>query len=100
MKIRIAERGEKYVKIEVEGEGHTFLHALQDELIRDNDVEYAGYHIPHPIERRGIIIVRVKHGDPVDKLKRAAERLKDDIDVVGKLFSEAKAGKSYGEKGS
>ncbi|MDW8061704.1 MAG: DNA-directed RNA polymerase subunit L [Nitrososphaerota archaeon] len=89
MEIRVLESGERYVKIEVDGEDHTLLHALQDEALKDDNVEYIGYHIPYPLERKGIIIVRVKSGDPISVLKKVAERIIDDIDEISKLLLEA-----------
>lgn len=89
MEIRILESGERYVKIEVDGEDHTLLHALQDEALKDDNVEYVGYHIPYPLERKGIIIVRVKSGDPISVLKKVAERIINDIDEISKLLLEA-----------
>jgi len=89
MEIRVLEAGEKYIKIEVDGEDHTLLHALQDEALRDENVEYIGYHIPYPLERKGVIIVRVKEGDPIAILEKAAEKMIKDIDEISKLFLEA-----------
>jgi DNA-directed RNA polymerase subunit L len=89
MEVRVLEAGDRYVKLEVKGEDHTLLHALQDEALKDEDVEYVGYHIPYPLERRGIIVVRVKNGNPIEVLERAAKRVIGDIDGIYKLFLEA-----------
>lgn len=92
MEVKIIERWDKYAKIEVEGEDHTLLHALQDEALRDENVEYVGYHIPYPLERKGIIVIKVKEGDPIVALKKAAKKIIEDMDMIHKLFLETSKG--------
>ena len=50
MKINILKKTKNELKIEIEGEGHTFCNLLQDALLEDKSVEMAGYDIPHPLQ--------------------------------------------------
>jgi len=56
------------LKIEIEGEGHTFCNALQQVLLEDRSVEFAGYELTHPLVGQPVIYIRVKE-------KRKPERV-------------------------
>ncbi len=76
MRIKVLERRKNLLKIELEGESHTFCNALQEALLQDEDVELASYHTPHPLAANSIVTVRTKKGSPEEALARAAELLK------------------------
>ena len=64
------------LKIEIEGEGHTFCNALQQVLLKDRSVEFAGYNVTHPLVGQPVIYIRVKgKGTPERVLINAAKKL-------------------------
>ncbi len=77
MKVHIIYEKEREMKLEIEGEGHTFCNVLRKVLIEDDRVEMAGYTIPHPLTSNPIIYLHTKNGyNPKEVLKDAAERLR------------------------
>jgi DNA-directed RNA polymerase subunit L len=55
--------------------GHTLCNLLQKRLLEDENVDLAGYNIPHPLVSNSIIYVRTK-GDvkPKSALLKAVEK--------------------------
>lgn len=88
MKIETLTETENELKIRIEGEGHTFCQALQESLLEDEAVEYAGYRLQHPLISQPIIYVRVKKGSPRRALISAAEKVGAKADEFKKLWKE------------
>lgn len=66
------------LKIEVEGAGHTLCNILQKRLLEDENVDMAGYDVPHPLASNLMIYVRTKDTEkPETALRRAIERARD-----------------------
>ena len=89
MRIRILERGERSLKIEIIGEGHTFCNLLRDFLLRNPDVEFAAYRIDHPLVSNPVFYVRTKDGEPEEALKKAAEDIVAALENFKNIFSSA-----------
>jgi DNA-directed RNA polymerase subunit L len=89
MKVRILERGERSLKIEIIGEGHTFCNLLRDFLLRNPDVEFAAYRIDHPLVSNPVFYVRTKDGRPEEALRKAAEDMVVALEDFKKIFSSA-----------
>ncbi|MEM2926756.1 MAG: DNA-directed RNA polymerase subunit L [Candidatus Bathyarchaeia archaeon] len=90
MKLKILKQDGGFLELEIEGEGHTFCNALQDSLLKDEDVYLAGYTIPHPLEKKAILQVRMKgEKNPLQALMRAADRLKADAQAFMEAFQKA-----------
>jgi DNA-directed RNA polymerase subunit L len=87
MKVRILERGERSLKIEIVGEGHTFCNLLRDFLLRNTDVEFAAYRIDHPLVSNPVFYVRTKNKRPEEALKKAAEDMVATLEDFKKVFS-------------
>ena len=49
MQPRIIENSRYEVKIEIQGESHSFPNLLRKTLLEEPSVEFAGYHIDHPL---------------------------------------------------
>jgi len=82
MKITVLEKAKNELRIEIEGEGHTFCNLLQHILLEDKTVEMAGYNIPHPLVGKPILRVKTREGrSPEEALLKALER-------IGELSSE------------
>ncbi|MEM3442416.1 MAG: DNA-directed RNA polymerase subunit L [Candidatus Bathyarchaeia archaeon] len=78
MNVRILKKTSNELKMEVEGVGHTFCNLLQNKLLEDENVDFAGYDIPHPLASNPIIYVRTKGNVKPeealsDAIKRASE---------------------------
>jgi DNA-directed RNA polymerase subunit L len=74
------------VRIEIEGEGHTFCNVLQKALLEDETVETASYDIPHPLVSSPIVYVRMKEIRKPEKRPETA--LKDsDPDATTTIHS-------------
>jgi len=89
MKIRILERDERSLKLEIIGEGHTFCNLLRDFLLRNPNVEFAAYRIDHPLVSNPVFYVRAKDGRPEEALKRAAEDIVTTLEKFKNIFSSA-----------
>ncbi|MGC8895295.1 MAG: RpoL/Rpb11 RNA polymerase subunit family protein [Candidatus Bathyarchaeia archaeon] len=78
MKIKTLKKTSNELKIEVEGVGHTLCNLLQKRLLEDENVDLAGYDIPHPLASNSVIYVRTK-GDvkPEEALLRAVEKTRE-----------------------
>ncbi len=90
MKLKVLKETDNEIRVEVQGEGHTFCNALQDVLLNDKDVEFAGYSIDHPLISEPVIFIRTKGElNPRIVLIRAAEKLKSQTDDVRQAFESA-----------
>jgi len=76
MKVTILERKSNELKVEIEGEGHTFCNVLQKALLEDDTIEMAAYDIPHPLISHPIVYVRTKgRRNPEIALREAVEKI-------------------------
>jgi len=77
MKVKLLRKESNELRIEIEGEGHTFCNMLQKALLEDETVEMAGYDIPHPLMTKTIVYVRTKDKrKPEAALRDAAAKLR------------------------
>ncbi len=90
MKVRVLKKESNELKIEIEGEGHTFCNALQKVVLEDDDVEVAGYDVPHPMVSNPTFYVRTKgRRKPETVLEGAAKRLQKRSDEFRVAFEKA-----------
>jgi len=78
MKVNVLNKTKNELKIELEGAGHTICNLLRRKLLEDENVDLAGYDIPHPLASNPILYVRTK-GDvkPEDALLEAVRKILD-----------------------
>ncbi len=76
LRIEIKRTKPKEAEIEVYGETYTLLVPLAQSLLSLDFVEFAGFDVPHPLEEKGVLYVRVKDGDPIDAVFAAINNLK------------------------
>lgn len=90
MKVNVLKRTENELKIEVEGAGHTLCNLLQRKLLEDENVDMAGYDIPHPLASNPVIYVKTK-GDisPEEALLKAIDKLLEVSEEFGKALEKA-----------
>ncbi len=90
MQLKVSERKPNELRIEIEGEGHTFCNLLESVLLEDEEVEYASYDIKHPLVANPILVIRTKGKvKPETALKRAAEKILQRGKELGEEFSKA-----------
>jgi DNA-directed RNA polymerase subunit L len=84
MEIKTLKRTSNELRIEVEGIGHTVCNLLQKRLVEDENVDLAGYDVPHPLASSSVIYVRTKGSvRPEEALQKAVEKIR----VTNKEFS-------------
>jgi len=77
VQVKVLEKKPNELKIEVEGEDHSFCNVLQKTLLEDETIEMAGYDILHPLVSNPIVYVRTKgQRRPETALKNAAEKIR------------------------
>ncbi len=81
MNVKVLNRTPDEMRLEIEGEGHTFCNVLQKALLEDETVETASYDIPHPLVSFPIVYVKMKEKRTPEKrpetaLKDAAEKIR------------------------
>lgn len=90
MKITVLEKKPNELKIEIQGEGHTFCNVFQKALLEDSNVEIAGYNIPHPLTSSPIVYVRTKGKyKPETALQEAVKKIMQQTDEFLKSFEKA-----------
>lgn len=88
MNIKVLKRSKGLLKVEVEGEGHTFGHLLQEALLDDKNVDWAGYDLPHPLFSKPTVTIRMKgEAAPAKALERAAKKIRQDTEEFIEKFT-------------
>ncbi|KAK1245242.1 hypothetical protein MKX08_004871 [Trichoderma sp. CBMAI-0020] len=67
-------------------EGHTLGNALRYIIMKNPDVEFCAYSIPHPSEPKMNIRIQTYDGTAVNALKKGLSDLQDVCDVVAEKF--------------
>ena len=96
MKIKVLNNTKNELKIEIVGEGHTFCNALQNTLLKNSTVEFAGYNLAHPLIAEPTLYIRTKgRRKPETALMEAVKILEKEVEEIGKTFEDAlKRGKT------
>ncbi len=90
MKVKVLKKTENEFKIEIEGAGHSLCNLLQKRLLEDEDVDLAGYDVPHPLASNPILYVRIKgQVKPEDALREAAEKAREMNEEFSKELNKA-----------
>jgi DNA-directed RNA polymerase subunit L len=90
LKVNVLKKSKGFLKVEVEGEGHTFGHLMQDALLQDKTVDWAGYDLPHPLFNKPVITLRMKgEASPEKALERAARKVHTDTEEFIEKFTAA-----------
>jgi DNA-directed RNA polymerase subunit L len=75
--VKVLKKEPNELRIEIEGEGHTFCNVLQEALLEDETIEMASYDIRHPLVSNPIVYVRTKgKRHPETALREAAEKIR------------------------
>ena len=90
MNVKVLKKEANELKIEVEGAGHGLCNLLQNKLLEDENVDLAGYDVPHPLASNPVIYVRMKGAaKPEDALIKAAEKALKENDAFSKELAKA-----------
>ncbi|MCJ1412616.1 RNA polymerase subunit AC19 [Ptychographa xylographoides] len=82
---------ETAASFEFEGEDHTLGNALRYMIMKNPDVEFCGYSIPHPSEAKMNVRIQTYEGTTVyDALEKGFDDLADLCDVVTEKFTVAR----------
>ncbi|MDR0318411.1 MAG: DNA-directed RNA polymerase subunit L [Nitrososphaerota archaeon] len=90
MKINVLNKNEHELKIEIIGADHGICNLLQKKILLDENVDLAGYDVPHPLASNPIIYIRMKgKSKPQDTLLAAAKKAIADNDDFTKALEKA-----------
>jgi len=85
MEVIVIKKTKKEFEFEIIGD-KTIFNPLKQKLLKNSDVDYAGWNIEHPLLSNPKFCIRVKKGDAREILKQAIGDIKRDIeDVKGQL---------------
>jgi DNA-directed RNA polymerase subunit L len=95
MELRVIEKTEEELRIEVAGEGHTFMNVLKGTLLENDDVAAATYDV-NPEQSGGqtdpILSIKTEGGaDPLDVLEDAAGDVSGKTEALRSAFEDAAA---------
>ncbi|ACB06884.1 hypothetical protein D9Q81_03895 [Candidatus Korarchaeum cryptofilum] len=89
MEIEVVDVSRNEIRVLIRGETHTLLSPLVEELNSLDEVEFAGYDVPHPLKEESVLFLRVKEGmNPREVLKGAIRRLMEKYEIIGNSFIE------------
>ncbi len=89
MEIEIVNISSNEIRVLIKGETHTLLSPLVEELNSLEEVEFAGYDVPHPLKEESLLFLRVKEGmNPREVLKEAIKGLIGKYEIIGNSFIE------------
>ena len=88
MQPRIIENSRYEVKIEIQGESHSFPNLLRKTLLEEPSVEFAGYHIDHPLLASPIFTLRTKGRQAKVVMREALEKMLARTEEFRKKFDQ------------
>jgi len=90
MKVKILNKTKNELKIEIDGEGHTFCNVVQKALLKNKSVDLAGYDVPHPLTASPVIYLRTKRQTkPEIVLRDSVRTVYKDTEVFRVAFNKA-----------
>ncbi len=90
MNIKIIKNTARELELEIIGEGHTLCNPLREILFEDKHLTFAGYSVPHPLERSAHFIVRTDgKAKAINVFKQAAQKLIDRTEALRSEFRKA-----------
>ena len=89
MKPKTVETSRYELKIEFEGETHSFPNLLRKTLLEEPSVEFAGYTIDHPLLASPIVTIRTKGRHASVVLREALEKMLARTEEFRKRFNQS-----------
>jgi DNA-directed RNA polymerase, subunit L len=75
MNIKVIKEGKKEIEIEIVDESENFINPFLYEILKNDDVEFAGNIKEHPLKKESRIIIRTKNGNAINAINGAIEAL-------------------------
>lgn len=71
-------------------EDHTIGNLVRIQLLRDKEVRFAGYQLPHPLEHRCLVKIQTTRSKPtpVTAFKRCVDDLQTEFETLDRKFRE------------
>jgi DNA-directed RNA polymerase subunit L len=88
MNVKIIEKTDNEISMEIGGESHTLLNILKHTLLEDPRVEIASYEIKHPNISEPVLYVRTNDIDPITAIKEASLKLVEVYEEFKTVFIE------------
>ncbi|AEH61680.1 RNA polymerase dimerization [Methanosalsum zhilinae DSM 4017] len=89
MELKIIDKTDDELSIEIKGEDHTFLNMLKFILLEDERVNIASYDMKHVSISDPILFVKTENTDPVDVVRDALAILISQCDEFIESFTHA-----------
>ncbi|WP_445474885.1 DNA-directed RNA polymerase subunit L [Methanococcoides methylutens] len=89
MELKILEKSEDEMKLEIVGESHTLLNMLKIVLLEDERVHTASYDMKHVTISEPILFIKTENADPIDVVKDAVVTLIAECDEFISVFNKA-----------
>lgn len=80
MDIKVIDKTDTELKLELRGESHGTPNMLAEALLSDDRVDIASYDIDHPLEGEPVLFLKTTGDDPIEVLTDVAEALRDDME--------------------
>jgi DNA-directed RNA polymerase subunit L len=88
MDLKVIEKSDTQILIEIGGESHTLLNTLKSSLLDDPRVEVATYDIKHPTISEPVLFVKTDGVDPIVAITEASDRLIEVYEEFKTVFNE------------
>jgi DNA-directed RNA polymerase subunit L len=88
MEPRVIESSRYELKIEIGKEGHSFPNLLRKTLLEEPSVEFAGYHIDHPLLANPVFTLRTKQRQAKVVMREALEKMLARTEEFRKKFDQ------------
>ncbi|MCD4806067.1 MAG: DNA-directed RNA polymerase subunit L [Methanococcoides sp.] len=89
MELKILEKSDDEMKMEIAGESHTLLNMLKIILLEDERVHTASYDMKHVTVSDPILFIKTENADPIDVVKDAVAKLITDCEEFTTVFNKA-----------
>ena len=89
MELKILNKTDYEINIEIQGEDHTLLNVLKSILLEDERVEIASYDMKHVNVSEPVLYVKTDGTDQITVIKDALSKLISRCDEFNTVFSEA-----------
>lgn len=77
VEVKVERKDKNHVEIMLVGEDLAMAKAIREELLQNDDVEFAGVTKDHPEIGHPKLIVKTKKGDPIKLVIKSAEKIAD-----------------------
>jgi DNA-directed RNA polymerase subunit L len=91
MIVKVLELEKDKVHLIIQGEGHTFMNALVEELLSDPDVDVARYMIEFQFSDPELIVTTKGKKNPLPIIRKACKRIAGHCDELIKGIKKVKA---------